>query len=150
VDHAVGDADRVRQRERGLGRDEMLGQRPGDGHDLEDGAGLVDVGHRVVVLESLRRGGGERVRVIARLHRHREHAAGMRVEDDRRRGLRVPLRNRRAEHLFRVRLDRVVEREEHVAAFTRGPLVLDRDHVTERIADDGLLAGLAGQLRVQL
>ena len=51
VDAPVGDLDRVRQRERRLRRDELLGQRAGDRHDLEHRARLEDVADRVVALQ---------------------------------------------------------------------------------------------------
>ena len=48
VDHAVGDVDRVRERELRLRRDEPVRERAGDRHELERRAGLVHVGHGAV------------------------------------------------------------------------------------------------------
>ena len=67
------------------------------------------------------------VRVVARLLRHGEDRARVRVEDDGRRVLRVPLLDRLLEHLLGVRLDVAVEREEDVAAVA-GRALLDRVH----------------------
>ena len=92
----------------------------------------------------------EVVRVVARLGRHREHRTGVRVDDDRGRVLRVQLGHRRAQHLLGVRLDAVVDREEHVLAGLRRDVALDVDRAAERVADDRLLAGNAGELRVEL
>ena len=147
VDHAVGDLDRVRQRELRLRRDEALGERARDRHDLEDGSRLEDVADGGVALQALRR---DLVRVVARLHRHREHAAGLRVEHDRGCALRMPLRDGRAQDLLCVRLDRVIERQERSLAVARGHVALDRDRPADRIAHDRLAARRAGELRVEL
>ena len=129
-------------------RDDLLRQRRRDRHDLERRAGLVDVGDGAVAPPV---GGGERkaVGVVAGRDRHREHGAGVRVEDDRVAGLRPPALDRLAEDGLGVRLDAVVDREEDVVA---RPLRLRRDHVDHaagRVGDRRLAARLADQLLVE-
>jgi hypothetical protein len=92
-----------------LRRDLVLRQRAADRHDLEHRARLEDVAHGVVGLEVQRRR-RIRVRIEPGLLSHREDRARMRVEDDRRRVLRMPLLHRPLEHLLGVRLDVAVER----------------------------------------
>src|SRR5439155_18713680 len=77
------------------------------------------------------------------------HGARLRVEHDRRRALRAPLRHGLAQHLLGVRLDRVVEREEDglARASRRDPVDLDR--TPERVADDDLLAVPAAEARFE-
>ena len=148
MDDPVGDADRRRQRERRRRADDLLRQRRGDRDDLERRARLVDVGDDAVA--PLRgRGRAELVRVEAGRDRHREHAAGARVEHDRAASLGAPLLDRVAQHRLRVRLDAMVDRQEDVVA---GPLRLRRDHVDHtagRIADGRLAAGLADERLVE-
>ena len=74
----------------------------------------------------------------------------MRVEDDRRRVLRVPLLHRLLEHLLGVRLDVAVEREEDVTAVA-GRALLDRVHgLAERVAHDRRAPRRPLELLVQL
>src|SRR2546423_1348936 len=72
------------------------------------------------------------------------------TDTDGRRALGAPLRHRLAEDLLRVRLDRVVEREEARPAAGRRHDVLDVDCAAERVADDGLAARRARELPVEL
>jgi hypothetical protein len=55
-----------------------------------------------------------------------------------------------AQDLLRVRLDRVIERQEDVAARAFRPLVLDVEHAAAWILDDGLLPGMPGERPVEL
>ncbi len=90
------------------------------------------------------------VRVVARLLRHAEDRARVRVHDDRRRVLRMPLLHGLREHLLGVRLDLAVEREEDVAALMRRTL-LDRVHrLAERVPHLDRASRLPRQLPVQL
>ena len=83
ADDPVGDVDRRRQRERRVGRHDVVLERGGDRHDLEGRPGLVEIGHRpVAALLGRRR--REVVRVERRRVRHREDRAGARVHHDRR------------------------------------------------------------------
>ncbi len=90
------------------------------------------------------------VRVVARLLRHREDRARVRVEDDRRRVLRVPLVHRLLEHLLGVRLDVAVEREEDVAAVARRTLLHRVHGLAERVAHDRRASRRPLELLVQL
>ena len=78
--------------------------------------------------------------------RHRQHAARLRVEHDRRAVRRVPLRDRRAQHRLDLRLERVVERQEDVAPRPRRRRADDVDRAAERVPDDRLLAGVPGEV----
>ena len=150
VDAAVGDLDRVREGELRLRRDEVLGERARDRHDLEHRSGLEHVGHGVIALQALALGLREVVRVVARGLGHREHGPCLRVEHDRRPVLRAIPCDGLPQHLLRVRLDRVVERQEDGLSGQRRGRVLDADRAPERIAHDRLLAGATRELRVEL
>ena len=106
--------------------------------------------HRVVDGEIVRRRGGVAVRVVARLLRHAEDRARVRIEDDRRRVLRVPLAHRLLEHLLGVRLDVAVEREVDVAAVASRALLDRVDGLAERVPHLGRAARRPLQLLVQL
>ena len=58
--------------------------------------------------------------------------------------------NRPAQHLFGVRLDRVIDRQEEAVALLLGRGAQHVDRAPERVADDRLLAGLAGEIVVVL
>ena len=84
---------------------------------------------RQAVLSGLR----EAVGVVAGLLGHGENRAGVRIEDDRGRALRLPLAHRLLEHLLGVCLHVTVEREEDIAPGA-GRAVLDRVHgLAERV-----------------
>ena len=91
VDHAVCDLQGAGNPDRRVRRDVVLRERAADRHDLEHRAGLEDVVHRVVDRQAVRGRRRVVVRVVARLLRHAEDRARVRVDDDRRRVLRVPL-----------------------------------------------------------
>src|SRR5436305_15101374 len=105
----------------------MIEEYTYDRDQLEGRARLVRVRDGSVALEVARRR-REAVRVVARLHGHREHRARAWVEHDRARALRVPLVHGLAQDLLRARLDAVVEAQEDVAAGRCRPLLLDVDH----------------------
>src|SRR5438270_774641 len=149
VDALVGYLDARRERERRVRRDDPVGQRARDGHELEDGTGLEDVRDRVVRLQRLR-DARRVVRFVAGRLRHREHCAGMRVEDDRRGRLGTRLAHGVAQHLLGVRLDLAVDRREDRVALVLGRRADDVDRAPERVADDRLPAGLAGEALVVL
>ena len=149
VDHAVGHVQRARDGEHRARRDVALRERSADRHDLEDRPRLEDVVDRVVDGQAVRVRRRKAVRVVARLLRHREDRAGSRIHDDRRRVLRVPLRDRLREDLLGVRLDAVVEREEDVPAVHDRLDLLRVDDLAERVPDDDRLAGRPLQHAVQ-
>ena len=146
VDHAIADAQRRRQHERGRGRHDAVRQRPGDRHHLEGRTGLVGVDHGLVALV----GGlvAEVVGVDQRDVRHGVDLAGPGVLDDRRAALGVELPHRRGQHLVRHHLDAVVDRETHVAARTRLCRLDDTQGLAGRVFDDHLTPGRAGELLV--
>ena len=111
----VGDLDRVRQRERRARRDEPVGERARDRDELEGRARLVGVGAPRGSRCSPRRHAREVVRVVARAappSRARRRCAGR--ARSRSRVFASHCAHRLAQHSFRVRLDRVVERQEDV------------------------------------
>ena len=142
----------VRQSESRLRGDEPVGERTRDRDQLEGRAGLVGVRQRAVPQQAGRPFGHARgvVRVVAGCLGHGENLAGRRVEDDRRRVLRVPRRDGLAEHLLGLRLDRVIDRGEHVRPLPHRARADHVDRTARRVADDGLLPRAAGELPVVL
>ena len=148
MDDPVGDLDRVREGEARPRVDHPSLERGGERQDLERGARLEGIRDGAVALPVARHV-GKPVRVEARNDAHREHAAGLGVEDDRGRRFRVPLRPRGLEYLLDLALERVVDRQVDVAAVHRLLLVDHVERVAERIADDGLRSVAAPELLVE-
>ena len=124
------------QRERRLRRDEALGEHAGDGHELERRARLVRVGDGAVALQVA-------ASCSSALFASKPGACAIastspvsRVEHDRRRGLRAPVRDRLAQHRLGLRLDRVVDRREEVGALLLGQRLDHVDRLAAAVAHD--------------
>ena len=149
MDATVGDLDRVREGELRLRRDEVLGERARDRHDLEHRSRLEHVGHGVITLQAHALGLREVVRVVTRGLGHREHGPRLRVEHDRRPVLRAIPCDGLPQHLLRVRLDRVVERQVDVRAVALRLRLNRVDRLAGSVLDDPLATGPPGERLVE-
>ena len=148
LDHAVGDLDRRRQVEDGVGRDEALLERAGDRERLEGRARLVGEAGRPVRAASS--GVGDAGRWGRRAASSRAPGPRRpRVHDDRGRALRLVGLADVGEHLLGARLELGVDRQPQVLALLGPAERVALDLVAERVADHLALAvGAAEQLLV--
>ena len=138
---AVGDLDRVRQRERRVRRDEALRERAGDRDELERRARLVGVGDGAVALQ---RPSGRVRRVVRVVARAPAPSRAPRPSSGRARSPSRPSRPSRDTVLrstcLGLRLDRVVDRREDVGALLLGRRADHVDRLAAAVAHDRLLA----------
>ena len=113
----------------------------------------VEPGSYASVTARLRRASGEArrelVRVERRVVRHREDRAGPRIHHDRRRATGAELPHGAREDLLGVRLDLVVDRQVTLRPGRSALRGDDVDRPAERVLDDRLEAGPAGERLVE-